>query len=124
VAQLSANLDVSGNGSAGFADVDFQVTDTGSGGTGGLTATITLPSGTSMAGGQQPLDSGSGWTCQATSTGATCQHAAIGAGAQTGGSISISVATSACGQPADVTVASGSISATAQSDGIPCGQGE
>jgi RNA polymerase sigma factor (sigma-70 family) len=124
-AQLSASVDSNSHGWSGFADVDFQVTDTGSAATGDLTATITLPAGASMVGGgQHAFDNGDGWTCQATSTGATCQHAAIGAGAQTGGSIFISVSTSACGQPVDITAASGSLSATGQSGGIPCGQGD
>jgi hypothetical protein len=102
----------------------FQVTDTGSASTGTLTATITLPSGSSLANFGGGGHRGHGWTCQATSSGATCQHSGISAGAQTSGFILIQVSgSSACGQPVQVTVSSGSASASASQD-IQCSQGQ
>ena len=121
---LSVSANVYGPGRGNIAQGFFQVTDTGSASTGELTATIALPSGSSLAnfgGGHR----GNGWTCQATSSGATCQHAAISPNNQAPGYILIQVSnSSACGQPIDVTVTSGSASASAQSSqGIQCSQG-
>jgi DNA-directed RNA polymerase specialized sigma24 family protein/anti-sigma factor RsiW len=121
---LSVSANVYGSGRGNIAQGFFQVTDTGSASTGELTATIALPSGSSLAnfgGGHR----GNGWTCQATSSGATCQHAAISPNNQAPGYILIQVSnSSACGQPIDVTVTSGSASASAQSSqGIQCSQG-
>lgn len=120
---LAVSANVYGPGQGNVAQVLFQVTDTGSASTGTLTATITLPSGSSLAtfGGHRH----SQWTCQATSSGATCQHPAISAGQQVNGGITIQINNSAaCGQPVEVTVTSGSASASAQSgQDIQCGQG-
>jgi len=129
--QLAATVTVnSGWQSQSSGLAVFEVTDTGSAATGQVTATITLPAGASMMagdggggdGGHGALDWGSHWNCQPTSTGATCQHAGIGAGAQAGGAIFFTLSgTSACGQPVQIEVASGSASASAQSaDGIAC----
>jgi hypothetical protein len=130
--QLTASVNVGGSQHFGnFGQVDFQVQDTGSASTGELTATITLPAGASMLtgghdGGFGAFDGGFGWSCQPTTTGATCQHAGVGAGAQTSGTIYITISgTSACGQPVQLQAASGSVSASAQSPGgIPCNQGD
>jgi DNA-directed RNA polymerase specialized sigma24 family protein len=121
---LAVSANVYGPGRGNIAQGFFQVTDTGSASTGELTATIALPSGSSLAnfgGGHWH----SGWTCQATSSGATCQHAAISPNDQAPGFILIQVSnSSACGQPIDVTVTSGSASASAQSSqDIQCSQG-
>jgi hypothetical protein len=130
--RLAATVSVNGGGDhSGFEHVFFQVTDTGSARTGQLTATITLPGGASMTtgggyggGGQDRTasDGGSGWSCQPTSTGATCQHHGVSAGGQTWGTIFITLSgTAACGQPVRLTAASGSVSASAQSpSGIAC----
>jgi DNA-directed RNA polymerase specialized sigma24 family protein len=112
---LAVSANVYGPGQGNVARFFFQVTDTGTASTGALTATITLPSGSSLAsfgGGHWHHQ----WSCQATSTGATCQHAAISAGQQVSGGILIQLnGSSACGQPVDITVSSGSASASAQS---------
>jgi DNA-directed RNA polymerase specialized sigma24 family protein/anti-sigma factor RsiW len=125
---LSVSANVYGPGRGNVAQMFFQVTDTGSASTGALTATITLPSGSSLAnfggGGGGGGHRGNGWTCQATSSGATCQHGGISAGAQSTGFILIQVSgSSACGQPVQVTVTSGSASASASQD-IECSQGQ
>jgi DNA-directed RNA polymerase specialized sigma24 family protein len=120
---LSVSANVHGPGRGNMAQVFFQVTDTGSASTGTLTATISLPSGSSLAG-SGGGHRGSQWTCQATSSGATCQHAAISAGEQVSGGILIQLnGSGACGQPVQVTVTSGSASASAESQGIQCPQG-
>ncbi len=121
---LSVSANVFGSGHGNMAQFVFQVTDTGRASTGKLTATIDLPSGSSLA----SFGGGHGhsqWNCQATSSGATCQHAAIAAGAQVSGGILIQVnGSAACGQPVEVTVTSGSASASAESaQDIQCPQG-
>jgi DNA-directed RNA polymerase specialized sigma24 family protein len=63
----------------------------------------------------QAADAGDGWSCQPTSTGASCQHSAIAAGGQAQGVIYIGISGSACGQPVGLTASSGSASASAQS---------
>jgi hypothetical protein len=127
--QLTATVNVdSGWHFQDFGQVVFEVADAGSTATGQLTASITLPAGASMMGGgggnfgQSASDWSFGWACQPTSTGATCQHAAISAGTQTVGAIYFTLSGStACGQPVELTVASGSSSTSAQSpDGISC----
>ncbi len=69
-------------------------------------------------------DRGDGWSCERSSTGATCQHAALQAGSQTGGVIFIIVSSSsACGQPVQLSATDGAASASAQSpEGVPCNQ--
>ncbi len=121
---LAVSASVHGPGQGNVAQVSFQVTDTGRASTGTLTATISLPSGSSLAsfGGGH---GGSQWSCQATSSGATCQHAAISAGEQVQGGILVQLnGSAACGQPVEVTVTSGSASASAESgQDFQCGQG-
>jgi hypothetical protein len=130
---LAATVSVdSGWHSQSFAQVVFEVTDTGSAATGQITASITLPAGASMMTGGGGGDGGDlgqsasdwtfGWTCQPTSAGATCQHGGIAAAAQAVGAIYIALSgTTACGQPVELAVASGKAAASAQSpDGIPC----
>jgi RNA polymerase sigma factor (sigma-70 family) len=124
-AQLAATVSVAGGYFKDFGQVTFQVTDTGSAATGELAVTVTLPAGSSMLadGGRHgnAASDRNGWSCQPTSTGATCQHAAISAGAQTSGTIFITLSgTTACGQPVELTATSGSTSVSAQSGGIPC----
>jgi DNA-directed RNA polymerase specialized sigma24 family protein len=121
---LAVSANIFGPGRGNMTQVFFQVTDTGRASTGTLTATIGLPSGSSLAssGGGH---GGSQWTCQATSSGASCQHAAISAGQQVPGGILIQLnGSAACGQPVQVTVSSGSASASAESQDIQCGQGQ
>jgi hypothetical protein len=125
----SVSVDTWGQGS-GAGQVFFTVNDPGSGPTGQITVTITLPAGASMSGGgggfgdevMSPSDGNSGWMCQATSTGAACQHAGLSAGGQTWGGITYTLSGStACGQPVELTATSGSLSASAQSsDQISC----
>jgi DNA-directed RNA polymerase specialized sigma24 family protein len=115
---LTASVSV--DGSHFFHTVSFQVTDTGGAATGQLTATITLPSGARFIGG--PRQS-AGWSCTAASGGASCQHAAISAGGQAPGMIFIIASGQACGQTVQLSAASGSASANAQSgQGIQCNQ--
>jgi RNA polymerase sigma factor (sigma-70 family) len=122
--QLAVAISASGARAPGNAALaTFQVTDTGSGGTGELTASITLPSGSWLIGsGQQGWQ---GWSCQADSTGASCQHGPIAAGSQAPGVIVIGISGSAaCGQPVGITVSGGTTApASAQSGGIQCGSG-
>jgi RNA polymerase sigma factor (sigma-70 family) len=129
-AQLAASVGIYNGGYFGnLAQVAFQVSDTGSGTTSQLTVTITLPAGSSMVDGRRndhtASDRADGWSCQPSSTGATCQHAAIKAGSQAPGAIFIMVSSSsACGQPVQLSATDGSVSASAQSPGgIPCSQG-
>jgi len=126
---LAATVSVDGGWHfSNFGLVVFEVQDTGSAATGQVTVTITLPAGASMSSdggagqGRSGADWGSGWTCQPTSAGATCQHDVIPAGGQTMGAIYITLSgTSACGQPVELSAASGSASASAQSSGgISC----
>ena len=128
--KLAASVDVYGQGNTGV--VVFSATDTGTAATAGLTATIVLPPGSSYVSdghhwhhGHHGHHGQDGWTCQATASGATCQHQGISAGAETGGTIFIQVSgSSACGQPVQLTVTSGAQSASAQSpETIQCGGG-
>ncbi|HUA41706.1 MAG TPA: zf-HC2 domain-containing protein [Streptosporangiaceae bacterium] len=76
-------------------------------------ATGTAAAGTADAG---TADAGNGWSCQPTSTGATCQHSAISPGGQAQGMLYIAFfGSSACGQSVGLTASSGSASASAQS---------
>jgi DNA-directed RNA polymerase specialized sigma24 family protein len=116
-AQLSASVSLSGGHH--FQSLSFQVNDTGNAATGQLTATITLPSDAFFGGsGRQQNDNG--WSCQPTSSGASCQHAALAAGAQAPGTIFIFVGSQACGQPVQLAAASGSLTASAESGDIQC----
>lgn len=132
--QLAATVDVQGGHNPHWdAKVVFQVSDTGSARTGGLIASVALPAGSWLIswppghgegdGNDQAASySSGGWSCQATSSGASCQHSPISAGGQSQGTIFIKFSgSSACGQPVSVTAASGSASASAQSpEGIQC----
>ena len=120
---LAAGIDVFGFGSFGI-DVLFRVTDSGSAATGGLTADITLPPGSSMSGighGHQSKR----WTCQPTSSGASCQHDPISAGQTANGAILVQLSgTAACGQAVEVTATASGASASAQSpETIQCASG-
>lgn len=116
-AQLTAAVSVQGK--FGFVPVSFQVSNTGNAATGQVSATFVVPSGAVFVGMSRQGDSG-GWTCQATSGGASCQHAALSAGTQAGGTFFIVARGSACGQTVQFSVASGSVTASAQSQGISC----
>jgi DNA-directed RNA polymerase specialized sigma24 family protein len=120
---LAASVSVAGLGRWHGDQVDFQVSDTGSKHTAGITVTITLPAGSLMfgAGRHGGPDGASAWTCQPAAGGATCQHGSISAGGQAAGELIIGVfGGAACGQPVQITAASGSHSASASSGGIPC----
>jgi DNA-directed RNA polymerase specialized sigma24 family protein len=120
-AQLTVSISLQGGGRR-FVQLAFQVGNTGSAGTGVVTATVTLPSGSWLIGGFGGRH-GDGWTCQPDSTGASCQHAPISAGAQAPGMLFVVVGRSACGQPVGISVSSGTASASAQSADIQCGSG-
>lgn len=119
-AKLTAAVNGWSQSSSSSGTVAFQVQDTGSAATGQVTVTITLPAGASMTGvggggGEARLDQSS-WSCQATSTGATCTHAGLAAGNQTWGAITFAMSSgSACDQPVDLTAVAGSLSSSAQS---------
>jgi hypothetical protein len=144
--QLTAAVSVGGHRHWHWhgAQVVFQVNDTGSAATREVTVSITLPDGAWMFGGQDgwqgddgghghgggngdggghwhgrksgQSDAGDGWSCQPTSTGASCQHSAISPGGQAQGVIYIGISgSSACGQPVGLAASSGSASASAQS---------
>jgi DNA-directed RNA polymerase specialized sigma24 family protein len=120
-AKLSATIDVYGG--QFWAEAFFTVTNTGNASTGALTATITLPSGTSMASGGH--GHGHDWTCQPTSSGASCTASALAAGANSHGALGIQVnGSSACGQSVQLSVSGGSASTSATSpETIQCGPG-
>jgi DNA-directed RNA polymerase specialized sigma24 family protein len=131
---LSASVNVSSAMFGQAAAVRFQVTDTGSVATGMVTASITLPAGSSMfsrsggdgSGGDghgghgdssSATNFGGGWDCQPTTGGATCTHASIAPGQQTDGFLFVTVSDSgACGQPVQLTVSSGPAFAQASQD--------
>jgi DNA-directed RNA polymerase specialized sigma24 family protein len=127
--RLTASVDV--HGGRHHSNVFFQVSDTGSAGTGELTVSVALPAGSSLLTGSQG-DGGDahvsdhpgqhGWSCTATSSGALCSHGPIPAGGQSWGMIFIAIdASSACGQTVSVTASSGSASASAESpEDIQC----
>ncbi|HEX6934542.1 MAG TPA: sigma-70 family RNA polymerase sigma factor [Streptosporangiaceae bacterium] len=116
-AKLSVGVSVSGLLNLGVIDVvSVNVSDPGTAATGGLTVNLGLPAGITLLG----LGSGSaGWTC----SGASCTHAAIGAGASATVSFRVLVASLAgCGNPVTATAISGSLSATGRSaKQVQCG---
>jgi len=131
--RLTASLSVSGH--SFFVHVMFQVANTGSTASGPLTAVITVPAAASFSFGgdmqQFSADHGNGspdgialpfsdgWSCQQTSGGAICSHAALPAGQQTQGNLFVTVnGSEACGQTATVTVTGGTT--VAASDAIRC----
>jgi DNA-directed RNA polymerase specialized sigma24 family protein len=134
-AALTASINIDGQHSHS-AQIGFQVNDTGSAATGALTVSITLPAGTWLSGsGRRRGDGhehdslvnggGRGWSCQPTSAGASCQHAAISPGGRALGMIVIGISGSAaCGKSVGLTVTSGSASAGAQSpQSLQCSSG-
>jgi DNA-directed RNA polymerase specialized sigma24 family protein len=123
-AELTASVNVYGQHHWRSAQIVFQINDTGSAATGEVTVSIRLPAGTWLLsnGPGHGQDSnaahggGGGWSCQPTSAGASCQHAAISPRGQAQGVIYIGISgSSACGQPVSLTATSGSASASAQS---------
>jgi len=130
-ASLTASLSVSGHGQ-GFRVV-FQVANSGSAASGPLTAEIALPAGASLSSGDTQQLSGAngsaegtavplfgGWSCQPTSGGTTCTHAALPAGQQAQDTLFITVSGSgACGQPVRLTVTGGGATVAA-SQPIAC----
>jgi hypothetical protein len=105
-----------GGGRGGDAQVVFQVSDTGSATTGELTVSVTLPAGSGLHSFFGRGGGIGGWTCAPDSSGASCRHAAIGAGGDAEGMIFIGLfGSAACGQPVQLTATSGSASASAQS---------
>jgi DNA-directed RNA polymerase specialized sigma24 family protein/anti-sigma factor RsiW len=122
-AKLTAAISLTTVG-RGITQVVFQVSDTGTAATGELTASVSLPAGSWMFGGHHGGGQ-SGWGCQSDSAGASCQHDAIGAGDAAQGTIFIGAAGPACGQPVQMTVTSGTASASATSpQDIQCGNGQ
>jgi RNA polymerase sigma factor (sigma-70 family) len=135
--QLASSVDVYGPGPGNSGQVVFEVTDTGTSGSGALTASVTLPAGSSVISGGGPRGGHGGhggndrwggrhgWTCQPNSTGASCQHDPISGGQQAFGAIFIGVQGSqACGQPVQLAASSGSASTSAQSpQDIQCQSG-
>ena len=120
IAQLTAAVSLQRG--FGFLPVSFQVSNTGNAPTGTLSATITLPAGSTFVGLSRHGGDGS-WTCEAVSGGASCQHPAISAGAQAVGTVFIIAGRSACGQPVQFSAASGGATASAESpQGIQCGR--
>jgi hypothetical protein len=119
--QLTAAVDAFNVGHHGsLVQVVFTVSDTGTAGTGELTASVTLPAGGTLTAVHGATSSG-GWTCQQASSGATCQHGPITAGGRVQGTLYLSVPSSACGEHVQVVVGSGTASATAQSpENIVC----
>ncbi|HYK70875.1 MAG TPA: sigma-70 family RNA polymerase sigma factor [Streptosporangiaceae bacterium] len=122
---LTASLSISGHS---VGHVVFQVANAGQATSGPLTAVISLPAGASLNSGnwQRSADdtNGSaegtaiafsgGWSCQPTSDGATCTHAALAAGQQAQGMLVITISGSgACGQAVRLTVSSGGATAGA-----------
>jgi RNA polymerase sigma factor (sigma-70 family) len=135
-AQLASSVDVYGPGPGNSAQVVFEVTDTGTAGSGALTASITLPPGSSVIwggghgghgghGGYDHWGGRHGWTCQPDSTGASCQHDPISGGQRAFGVIFIGVqGPQACGQPVQLAAASGIGSTSAQSpEDVQCQSG-
>lgn len=117
--KLSASISV-GGARHGGASVFFSVTDTGSKGTGQLTASVTLPAGSSLPRSQN----WQGWSCKPTSSGARCTHAAISAGQQAQTEFFIQLdGSQACGKAVELTVRSDSVSASAKSQGVQCNSG-
>jgi cytoskeletal protein RodZ len=121
--QLTATVSVWSHSSGSSGTVLFEVNDTGTAATGQVTVTITLPAGASMTSGgggggdvSRSSTGWNGWSCQATSTGATCTNAGISAGNPAWGVIDFVVSGSpVCGQLVDLTATSGSASTNAQS---------
>ncbi|HET9896186.1 MAG TPA: sigma-70 family RNA polymerase sigma factor [Streptosporangiaceae bacterium] len=92
--------------------VNISVSDTGTASTGPMTATLALPSGTTMLG----LAGSSSWSCTTTGSGGTCTHAAIGAGTAANFSFNMLVISLAgCGSSVLATVAGGNATGSGSS---------
>ena len=137
LATLSASLDISqaqfgSTRTTSTDEVDFGVANTGSVSSGPLTVEISLPRGSS-AGGQSsspgpgftggvPESSGSplggfGWNCEPTQGGVVCMHAAVLAGQQVTGRLSVTISGfMTCGRPVRLTASSGGATAQAARD--------
>jgi DNA-directed RNA polymerase specialized sigma24 family protein len=127
---LTASLNVSGGSGGGGDALQFQVANTGSVPTSTVTVSISLPAGSALGGGgggdgghgghgqsTSATTFGDGWSCQPTSGGATCTHAAIAAGQQANGMLFVSLnGSTACGQPVSLTATSGTDVAQASQD--------
>ncbi len=112
-AKLSVGVQVQGLLNLGVtAVVKVNVSDTGTVGTGPMTATLTLPPGTTMLG----LAGSSAWSCSAGGSGGTCTHAAIGAGVAADFSFNMLVISlSGCGSSVLASVVSGAVSGSSSS---------
>lgn len=117
--RLAASVDVYSGHHWQGATVVFQVSDTGSGKTGTLTVLVVLPPGSGLISwghGHGHDGNHGGWSCRATSSGASCTRNPIQPGSQSQGTILIGIGgPSACGRPVSVTATSGSATARAQS---------
>jgi DNA-directed RNA polymerase specialized sigma24 family protein len=105
----------------GTDQLSFGVTNSGGTTTGDLTLSVSLPAGTSLWSGPGAVSSG--WSCQSTSVGLTCQGGPVSANTQVHASIIVSVNDlgEACGQRAWLSAVSGSVSASTQTgDGVQC----
>ncbi len=107
-AKLSVGVQVQGLLNLGVtAVVKVNVSDTGTAGTGPMTATLTLPACITLLG----LAGSSSWSCSATGSGGTCTHAAIGAGVAADFSFNMLVISlSGCGGSVLASVVSGTVS--------------
>ncbi|HUC57945.1 MAG TPA: sigma-70 family RNA polymerase sigma factor [Streptosporangiaceae bacterium] len=113
-ARLSVGVNVAGVLDLGVtALVKVDVSDPGNGGTGQLTATVTLPPGIALLG----LTGSGSWSC-GTGNPMTCTHAPVAAGASANLDFNVLVVTlSGCGDSVTATVLSGDLSATGSSPG-------
>ena len=115
---MAADLNTSATGTD---QLSFGITNSGGTTTGDLTLSVSLPAGTSFSSGPGAVSSG--WSCQSTSVGLTCQGGPVSANTQVHASIIISVYDlgEACGQRAWLSAVSGSVSASTQTgDGVQC----
>jgi DNA-directed RNA polymerase specialized sigma24 family protein len=103
-----------------FNDLDIAVNVSGAATSGDLTVSLALPAGTSLWTGSGGVSSG--WSCQATSGGATCRTGPVAEGSEASAVITISVSIPAsCGELVQLTAVSGSSSASGPSaNGVQC----
>ncbi|HEU5416306.1 MAG TPA: hypothetical protein VFV41_01360, partial [Streptosporangiaceae bacterium] len=122
-AQVTTQVSVYGpRGHSNVAAVAFSIADAGPAATDHLSAYVALPPGATMVTGGHWGHRGhwggdrSGWSCSARTGGVSCTHAAIAASGRTGEIIAVQVTGSrACGQPVQVSVTGGALTASAQS---------
>jgi hypothetical protein len=121
VAAFKLSVSISVQGADTTDRLSFSVTDADKKGTGQLTASITLPAGSSLPG----PENWQGWACKPMGAEATCTHSAISAGQQAQSTIFIQLnGPQASGQPVELSVRSGSVSAsTTSSQDIECQSG-